>query len=162
MRETFSTAVNFALRWETDKFTDKPSDPGGATKYGITLRTLHDLGLDIDKDGDVDVDDIKILSREDAVKIYLSEYWIKTGCDDLPYPLDWCVFDTAVLQGSGTPKIFLALTNEWKSFIIYRVRHMNQVAYNWLKKKRQDRANNIFGWINRAFDLFNTINMNQK
>ena len=35
-------------------FVDDPDDPGGATKYGVTIHTMRRLGLDLTRDGTVD------------------------------------------------------------------------------------------------------------
>jgi lysozyme family protein len=59
------------------KFSNHPNDPGGPTKYGISLRYLKTLGEfgDFDGDGDVDVDDIKLLTIERSSFIYQREWW---------------------------------------------------------------------------------------
>lgn len=57
---------------------DHPSDPGGITQYGISLMFLKGLPLniaDIDHDGDVDGDDIRKLTKEDAGKLYKTYFW---------------------------------------------------------------------------------------
>jgi lysozyme family protein len=53
-----------------DKLVDHPADPGGITRWGISLRALRKLGIDVDGDGDSDADDIRALSIEDARGIY--------------------------------------------------------------------------------------------
>ncbi|CAB4134678.1 zliS Lysozyme family protein [uncultured Caudovirales phage] len=67
--------------------TDKGSMRG--TKWGISAKAYPDL-------------DILNLSIEQAKAIYRRDYWDKCSCDQLPTPLDVCVFDCAVNQGVGT------------------------------------------------------------
>ncbi|MEC8572564.1 MAG: glycosyl hydrolase 108 family protein, partial [Pseudomonadota bacterium] len=43
-------------------YVDDPDDPGGATKYGVTLATLRRLGLDLTGDGQVDRRDVASVS----------------------------------------------------------------------------------------------------
>jgi len=43
-------------------YVNDPDDPGGPTKYGVTIHTARALNLDVDNDGDVDIDDIKALT----------------------------------------------------------------------------------------------------
>ena len=45
-------------------YVNDPDDPGGATKYGVTLGTLARLGMDKTGDGKVTAADVKALSRE--------------------------------------------------------------------------------------------------
>lgn len=97
----FQTAMAFTREWEGG-FVNDPIDPGGATKYGISLRFLRSLEPklgDIDGDVDVDADDIMSLSPEKAVTIYRSEFWDKMGLDRFKPVISVPVFDTAVNMG---------------------------------------------------------------
>lgn len=85
-------------------YTDHPNDPGGATKYGISLRWLktQDVKLaDIDDDGDVDIDDIRALTPLDAANLYFRQWWRKYNYAQVPDPtVAGKVFDTAVNMGA--------------------------------------------------------------
>ena len=61
------------------KFTNDPDDPGGATKYGISLRFLKGTGSDgdIDNDGDIDINDVKSLDENLANELYKTYFWNK-------------------------------------------------------------------------------------
>ena len=88
MPNLFDTAHAFTARWEGG-LTDHPADPGGLTKYGVSLRWVQDLaqqarqeclrqhrscdgcsaartpnctynGLDLDMDGDGEMDAIDV------------------------------------------------------------------------------------------------------
>lgn len=52
-------------------------DPGGITKYGISLRYLKSKGIDIDLDGDSDADDIRKIKLKNAFNIYQKYWWDK-------------------------------------------------------------------------------------
>lgn len=52
-------------------YVDDPDDPGGATKYGVTLATLRRLGLDLTADGQVDRRDVASVSRSQAVDLFI-------------------------------------------------------------------------------------------
>ena len=56
MRNNFPRAMVEILRCEGG-YTDHPSDPGGATNLGISLRFAQDIALDLDDDGDTDATD---------------------------------------------------------------------------------------------------------
>ena len=49
-------------------YANDPDDPGGATKYGVTLHTLRRLGLDLTGDGRIGVADVRKLTRPQAVE----------------------------------------------------------------------------------------------
>ena len=57
---------------------DHPNDPGGITNYGVSLRWLKDLSLedaDIDRDGDIDADDVRALTSEQAAELFKAKFW---------------------------------------------------------------------------------------
>lgn len=74
----FEPAAQF-LRESEGGLADHPSDPGGITHHGVSLRFLRRLGNlrlgDIDNDGDIDSDDIRQMSWEHAAAIYRSQWW---------------------------------------------------------------------------------------
>ena len=57
------------------KFVNNPSDKGGATKYGVTLSTWKEYGYDKNNDGKVDVEDLKLITLEDAKNIAKKIFW---------------------------------------------------------------------------------------
>lgn len=65
------------------KFTNDADDPGGATKYGISLRYLKGKGVigDFDHDGDVDLYDIKAMTVAQAAELYDIDFWSPCGCE---------------------------------------------------------------------------------
>lgn len=81
--------------------SDDPDDPGGITKFGISLRFLRTLGElgDIDGDGDVDADDIRALTPEHAARIYHERFWLAARCERLHPTLALAHFDAAVNTG---------------------------------------------------------------
>ena len=55
----------FILKWEGG-FVNDPADLGGATNMGVTIGTWKSCGYDKDGDGDIDVDDLHLLTRADV------------------------------------------------------------------------------------------------
>lgn len=68
-------------KWEGGYVND-PIDRGGATNMGITLTTWIHLGYDKDGDGDIDKDDVRLLSTKDFAVI-LRKYWDKWRADEI-------------------------------------------------------------------------------
>lgn len=92
-------------------FSDDKDDPGGATNHGVTIATARRLGLDLDRDGDVDVADIRALSARDARDIFIEHYFRRTRIHMLPEALQPSVFDMYVNAGSNAVRILQRLLN---------------------------------------------------
>lgn len=90
-------------------FVNDPDDPGGATNFGVTIHTMRRLGVDLNRDGLVDVRDVKALSRRQAVDIFIEHYFDKPRIGDLPKPLQPSVFDMYVNAGSNAIRILQQL-----------------------------------------------------
>jgi lysozyme family protein len=90
-------------------YVDDPDDPGGATKYGVTIHTMRRLGLDLDGDGDVDRDDVRRITAEQATEIFIDHYFEHPRIGDLPEVLQPSVFDMYVNAGSNAVRILQRL-----------------------------------------------------
>lgn len=75
-------------------FVNHPRDPGGATNMGITIGTLAEW-----RGRPVTVDDVRQLSRKEAMAIYRAKYWDRVAGDDLPAGQDYVAMDGAVNSG---------------------------------------------------------------
>lgn len=69
-------------------YVDHPADPGGETNYGISRRSYPG-------------EDIRGMTLERTKTIYLRDYWQKAGCDYVPEPMRFDLFDMAVNSGVG-------------------------------------------------------------
>lgn len=93
-------------------YVNDPDDPGGATKHGVTVHTMRRLGLDLDRDGDVDASDVQRLSEAQAVAIFLEHYYTRPGIAELPEVLQASVFDMYVNAGGQAVKILQRLLRQ--------------------------------------------------
>lgn len=95
-------------------YVNDPDDPGGATNFGVTIHTMRRLGLDLDRDGDVDVNDVRRLTRNQAVDIFVRHYFDGPRINLLPDALHATVFDMYVNAGANAVKILQRLLNRMR------------------------------------------------
>ncbi len=100
----FTKAHIFTARWEGG-LVDHPNDPGGITNHGISLRFLQgvdgktNIDIDLNDDGMVNGEDIRLLTKEDAALLLKEQFWQPLRCDDLPLPLAITTYDSGVNMG---------------------------------------------------------------
>lgn len=75
-------------------YTNHPADPGGPTKYGITLADLR-----IWRDRPVTAEDVKAMGEEEARAIYRRHYADMAHFDSLALGLDYVILDYAINAG---------------------------------------------------------------
>ena len=91
------------------RYVNDPDDPGGATNYGVTIGTMKSLGLDLNKDGRVDANDVKMLTRAQAQQIFVEHYFRRPRLAELPPAVQASVFDMYVNAGANAVKILQRL-----------------------------------------------------
>jgi len=105
----FDKAILETLKHEGG-FVNDPVDPGGATNWGISMRYLKNRGDmdrdglldgDLDNDGDIDIDDIKSMTIEQAIDFYRSGFWDNYNYDKIDdYVIAARIFDMTVNMGA--------------------------------------------------------------
>lgn len=86
-------------------FVNDPDDPGGATNFGVTIHTLRRL-----RPGQqIGVNEVRALTREQAIEIYIEHYFHRPHIADLPEPLWPTVFDMYVNAGANAVHILQRL-----------------------------------------------------
>ncbi|MEM7075905.1 MAG: holin-associated N-acetylmuramidase [Pseudomonadota bacterium] len=93
-------------------YVNDPDDPGGATKYGVTIHTMRRLGLDLTGDGGVDAADVRALTRAQAEEIFIDHYFNAPRINRLPDILQASVFDMYVNAGANAVKILQRLLRQ--------------------------------------------------
>lgn len=97
----FESCMAITATWEGG-WSDHPEDNGGATMYGITIGTLRAW-----RSKPVTKDDVRRLTKAEALEIYKAWYWQPVRGDDLPFGLDLVAFDCAVNSGPSRGARFL-------------------------------------------------------
>lgn len=159
------------LKWEGG-FVNDPDDLGGATNMGVTISTWKQVGYDKDGDGDIDVDDLHLLTREDVVnRVLKPHYWDRWKADDIKSQsvanilVDWVWASGA--HGIKIPQRLLGVTVDGivgpKTLAAVNARNPREL-FDMIKLARFDfiedicrkrPANNKFkrGWMNRINDI---------
>lgn len=109
IRELFpeTTSVETRLNYSLDiilqhegGLSDDRRDPGGITKWGVSLRFLQAAGLDLNNDGKIDRHDVLGLDRPGAKEVYKEHWWDKYQYEHLHDIIVVSkVFDLAVNMG---------------------------------------------------------------
>lgn len=85
----FDKALKYVLEIEGE-FVDHPSDPGGKTRWGITEVVARNNGY---------TGPMEKLPVELAKQIYKESYWDAVRADELPWPMNYFLFDFSVNSG---------------------------------------------------------------
>lgn len=93
------TACHAVTAWWEGGYVDHPSDPGGATNWGITIRTLAAW-----RKRPVTKAEVKALTRAEAEQIFKANYWIPVGAETMPRGVDLCAYDEGVNSGPARGK----------------------------------------------------------
>lgn len=145
-------------------FTDDPSDPGGATAWGITLATAQRHGI-------TTKEQLRAISSAQVAAIYRADYWRFDGIDDQSGAtklFDMCVNfgrKTAVkmaqdalneLGASLVPDGFYGPATE-AAINAVEPRHLlmllcrdSAARYRAIVRKRPESAKFLKGWLKRA------------
>ncbi|MFT5341878.1 MAG: lysozyme family protein [Paracoccaceae bacterium] len=93
-------------------FVNDPDDPGGATKFGVTIHTMRRLRMDLTDDGRISEADVRALSRAQAVDIFITHYFERPRIAEMPSALQPSLFDMYVNAGGNAVKILQRLLRD--------------------------------------------------
>lgn len=158
----------FLLSWEGG-FVNDPHDKGGATNKGVTLKTWRSVGYDKDGDGDIDVNDLKLITDVDVIERVLKPYyWDKVKGDEIKnQAVANMLADWAYMSGPKTPakKVQLlvgttadgfigprtvALINAYRGTQLFEdLKTARARFYEGIVKGNPSQARFLKGWLNR-------------
>lgn len=179
IKDNFPEAIKVVLKHE-GKMSNNSSDPGGPTHYGISLRFLKASGIDVDADGDIDVQDILAMDKSRAIEIYKKCWWIKYDYDQIKsLPISTKLLDLSINMGPfECHKIFQKAARNFGYIIVVDgflgmqtigilnniydesqddnyIKLVNKEAeyyYRLIVKKNPILSLFLKGWLNRVYD----------
>lgn len=117
--------------------SDDANDKGGFTKYGIAQKYHPEVN-------------VPKLTAVQAKEIYLKDYWIPSGCDDMESPKDIVLFIQAVNLGVSRACQFMQESKGLLDFFM-----LNLQYYSTREKAQRDRF--LTGWSNRLISIWRAI-----
>ena len=98
MQENMNATLDLIIRWEGNDVNTAPSEPGGISKYGISLTAYSDYCKKMGKNPPVK-DDVANLTEADA-RIFYEIYWLpQVRFRELPVGVDMRLADISVNSG---------------------------------------------------------------
>lgn len=173
---SFENAINTILKHE-GVFSDDKNDPGGVTKYGISLRYLMtNPDGDINGDGVINADDIKMMTIAQAARFYKADFWDKNKLDLInDQYVQTKIFDMSVNMGIRQANIivqkslntlnpqrpllvdgilgsksFAAINNCLPVDLIFTLCKQSVIFYTELVKQKPKLGVFLKGWLARA------------
>lgn len=98
MQADYQSCEDRVLAHEGSEYTDgvHPYDPGGPTRWGITIFDAKSFWK-----SNATPDDVRTMPKSVAQQIYKAKYWDVVSGDMLPPGIDDCVFDYGVNSGNS-------------------------------------------------------------
>jgi Glycosyl hydrolase 108 len=134
--DDFNRLFSWLMEWEGTAYENDPSDPGGATKYGIDQRSHPRVN-------------IRALTEDAAKAIYLQE-WDEDGCAKLPRPASEVYFNFCVNCGKARAQQFYNTAIKAGSPVAIALA-MIAAADRFYTALRRPRF--LQGWLNRDASL---------
>ena len=158
------------FKWEGG-FVNDPVDRGGATNKGVTIATWRAVGYDKDGDGDIDIEDLRKLTVEDATIVLKKTYWDRWKADEIHNQsianilVDWVwgsgIWGIKIPQrilgvvddGVVGPKTIAAINSADQSELFKKIWLSRKDFLNGIVKNNPSQQRFIKGWINRLNDF---------
>ena len=132
--------------WEGG-WSNDPDDPGGPTNFGVTQRTYNAAR----KAWGLSTQSVRLITRDEALKLYRENYWNPVGAPVLFPGVDLCAYDGGVNSGVRQSKKWLSRSasindpvSRVKNLCAQRVSMLKTLKTWWKFGK---------GWSNRIADV---------
>lgn len=138
----FDHLVGYVFVSEGYTYENVRGDPGGPTKYGVTI---HDVRAYLNPAATAD--DVARLTLADAKVIYRDHYWEPIGDDHLATGVNYSVFDYAVNAGVSRALVALRQCSPAMAELVVRCIYEKRMAYQMGLPQQYNKFKR--GWRNR-------------
>lgn len=108
MKSSTTQAVDFILTDEGPEFNKGGSEPGGGSKFGVSLTVMRELNKG------ATLDSLSVLTRDEASKVYSSHILPQVRFDELPVGVDYRFADIRVNLGqTGAVNLLELIAQRW-------------------------------------------------
>lgn len=163
--------IPFILKWEGG-FVNDPLDKGGATNMGVTIGTWRKVGYDKNGDGNIDVDDLRMITERDLIdRVLRPHYWSRWQADKINNQsvanilVDWVWASGAngvkipqkilgvTVDGIVGPQTLAALNSRNQEDLFYQIRQARINFVDDIVRRDPSQRRFINGWKNRINDI---------
>ena len=155
MRDSWNKAIGYILDDEGAEFNVSPTEPGGASKYGVSRSVLSEWNLAHGK-LPASIADVGDVTTDLASQIYREKFADAIGFDTLPVGVDYRLLDIAVNLGVNGAKCLLdAVLGNYTGTPNPEIHSpsttISDLSVGWIAiKSRSDNWHKFaHGWMNR-------------
>jgi hypothetical protein len=121
MMENLEYGFTTTMLAEGVEYVNDPNDRGGPTKMGLTLGLMKNMGLDLNKDGRVTMDDVHLVTELVVLAVYKREFWNRVKANDLSSGRDVQTADLAFNAGPYRANVLYRATANIDTFAIEQI-----------------------------------------
>ena len=160
------------LLQEEGGYVNDPDDEGGPTKYGVTLAEwIASGGTDLNGDGQINAEDIKLLTTNDAFSVAKKDYWDPIGGDSInnqsiaDFIFDWGYnsgvktasryvqrvlgFNPVNVDGIIGPNTIAKINSANQQNLFDSLKSTRDSFYRAIATNKPDQAKFLKGWLER-------------
>jgi hypothetical protein len=128
VKDNLAYGFRVTMAQEGVLFVNDPNDRGGPTRMGLTLGLMKSLRLDLNNDGIVTVDDVRLVTEEVVLDVYRKEFWNRVKADTLPTGQDVQTADFWFNAGPSRARDLLRKSPNMNGFALHQIAYYLSLA----------------------------------
>jgi hypothetical protein len=128
MESNLAYGFRMTMAQEGVPFVNDPHDRGGPTKMGLTMGLMKNIGLDLNRDGSISVDDVHLVTEDVVLDVYRKEFWNRVKADSLAAGMDVQTADFAFNAGPFRARELSRKSPNINGFAIHQIAYYLSLA----------------------------------